>query len=473
MTHGSTGGGPSPAVAAGERPTREVIRLALPVVASMGAQSLMGLTDVLFMRWVGTAEQSAVGLGAVMSWTLLSLFTGTLSAVSTFVAQELGAGRPERTGAYVWQALWPVLPFAVVLPFAGPLARELLLLSGTPGDVSVLATRYVEIRLGAAAFTFLSFSIIGFYRGLGQMWLPLWITLGQLAANVVFNVWFVFGWGPVPALGLEGVAWATALVTVLGAAGYLAPFLSAARRRTYGTWRDVAPRVRRMLDFARIGVPVGASWMLEMVVWTVFTVYAATLGRVEGAAHNIVMQVVHVSFLPGIALSVAASTLVGQQLGAERPAAAERYARATLYVCLGYMGGMGLLFLLLRGPLAAGLGADGAVAELGARIFLFGAAFQVFDAIGIVCGGALRGAGDTRYPMVVSIALSWLVFLPAIWLFGSKLGWGLEGAWLGATLYLAVLAAFLFERFRRGSWKSRRVVARTAEPLGVVTPERA
>jgi MATE family multidrug resistance protein len=137
------------------------------------------------------------------------------------------------------------------------------------------------------------------------------------------------------------------------------------------------------------------------------------------------------------------------------------------------MGGMGLLFLLLRGPLAAGLGADGAVAELGARIFLFGAAFQLFDAVGIVCGGALRGAGDTRYPMVVSIALSWLVFLPAIWLFGSVLGWGLEGAWLGATLYLAVLAAFLYERFRRGSWKSRRVVERRAEPLGLVTPERA
>lgn len=473
MTDAAAGGGASPAVAAGERPARDVVRLALPVVASMGAQSLMGLTDVLFMRWVGTAEQSAVGLGAVMSWTLLSLFTGTLSAVSTFVAQELGAGRPERTGSYVWQALWPVLPFALVLPFTGPLARELLVLSGAPGDVAGLAARYVEIRLSASAFTFLSFAVIGFYRGLGQMWLPLWITLGQLAANVVFNAWFAFGWGPVPAMGLEGVAWATSLVTVLGTAGYVAPFLSAGRRRSYGTWRDVAPRLQRMLDFARIGVPVGASWMLEMVVWTVFTIYAATLGKVEGAAHNVVMQVVHVSFLPGIALSVAAATLVGQQLGAERPAMAERYARATLRVCLGYMGGMGLLFLLLRGPLAAALGADGAVAELAARVFLFGAAFQVFDAIGIVCGGALRGAGDTRYPMAVSVALSWLVFLPAIWLFGSQLGWGLEGAWLGATLYLAVLAVFLYERFRRGSWKSRRVVERRAEVLGVVTPERA
>ncbi|MBN1769634.1 MAG: MATE family efflux transporter [Deltaproteobacteria bacterium] len=473
MTDDGTGGGATPAVAAGERPAREVIRLALPVVASMGAQSLMGLTDVLFMRWVGTAEQSAVGLGAVMSWTLLSLFTGTLSVVSTFVAQELGAGRPERTGSYVWQALWPVLPFAAVLPLTGPLARELLLLSGAPGDVAVLAARYVEIRMYASSFLFLTFAIVGFYRGLGQMWLPLWVTLGQLAANVAFNGWFVFGGGPVPALGLEGVAWATALVTVLGAAGFLAPFLSPSRRRTYGTWHDVAPRARRMRDFARIGAPVGASWMLEMVVWTAFAVFAATLGKVEGAAHNIVMQVVHVSFLPGIALSVAASTLVGQQLGAERPDAAERYARATLRVCLGYMGGMGLLFLLLRGPLAAGLAADGAVAELGARIFLFGAAFQVFDAVGIVCGGALRGAGDTRYPMVVSVALSWLVFLPAIWLFGSKLGWGLEGAWAGATLYLVVLAAFLYERFRRGSWKSRRVVERAAEPFATGTPERA
>lgn len=472
MTKGGAGGGATPAAVAGDRPAREVVRLALPVAASMGTQSLMGLTDVLFMRWVGPAEQSAVGLGAAMSWTLLSLFTGTLSAVSTFVAQELGAGRPERTGAYVWQALWPVLPFSVLLPFTGPWMHELLRLSGAPGDVAALAVRYVEIRLYASAAVFLSFSTVGFYRGLGEMWLPLWVTLGQLAANVVFDAWFVFGGGPVPALGLEGVAWATALVSILGAVGLLIPFLSPSRRRAHGTWRDVAPRARRMLDFARIGVPIGASWALEMVVWSAFTVYAATLGKAEGAAHNIVMQVVHVSFLPGIALSVAASTLVGQQLGAERPEGAERYARAALRVCLAYMGGMGLLFLLFRRPFASGLAADGSVAELGARIFVFGAAFQVFDAIGIVCGGALRGAGDTRYPMVVSVALSWLVFLPAILLFGSVVGWGLEGAWLGATTYLAVLAAFLYARFRRGRWKSLRVVEPAAGPLAPEASER-
>jgi len=473
LTGAGNGGGRTPAGAAGERPAREVVRLALPVAASMGAQSLMGLTDVLFMRWVGPAEQSAVGLGAAMSWTLLALFTGTLSAVSTFVAQEHGAGRPERTGAYVWQALWLVLPFAAPLALAGPGLHELLRLSGAPPDVAALSARYIEIRLWSAGFVFLSFSVVGFYRGLGQMWLPLWITLGQLAANVAFDAWFVFGGGPVPALGLEGVAWATALVSLLGAAGLLAPFLSPSRRRVYGTSRGVAPRARRMLDFARIGVPVGASWALEMVVWSVFTVYAAALGRAEGAAHNIVMQVIHVSFLPGIALSVAASTLVGRQLGADRPAAAERYARATLRVCLGYMGGMGLLFLLLRRPLADGFAADETVAALAARIFLFGAAFQVFDAVGIVCGGALRGAGDTRYPMVVSVALSWLLFLPAIVLFGSVAGWGLEGAWLGATAYLAVLAAFLYARFRGGRWKSIRVVEPAAGPLAPEAAERA
>ena len=195
-----------------------------------------------------------------------------------------------------------------------------------------------------------------------------------------------------------------------------------------------------------------------MIVWTIFTVYAASLGQVSLAANNIVMQIVHVSFMPGLALSIAAGTLVGRELGADRPANAARCGWAAVGVCLAYMGAMGLLFVLLRGPLIGAFAASGSVAEIGRRIIIWAAVFQAFDAVGITGGGALRGAGDTRYPMFVSVVGAWLVFLPAIFLLGTTLGWGIDGAWLGATLFLALVGVLLFERFRRGRWKTMRVV---------------
>ena len=462
MRVSATAGGTSADGMISDRPLRDVVRLALPVVATMGSQSLMGLADLFFMRWVGTAQQAAVGLGSTATWTLLSLFMGTVSGVSTFVAQELGAGRPRDTGGYVWQALWPMLPFAVPLAFAAPLVRTLLESIGAEADVAVLAARYSEIRLWGAAFAIAGFAVVGFLRGLGEMMVPLWVTLGQNVLNIGLNALFVFGAGPIPRMGLEGVAWATVIATTLGTVAYLAIFLRARYRDEYGTSRGLRPDLSRVAHFVRVGLPIGVSWVLEMAVWTVFTIYAASLGKVSSAAHNIVMQIVHVSFMPGVALSIAAGTLVGRQLGAERPEAAARYGWVTLRVCLAYMGGMGLLFFLLRGPLIGAFAADDAVGDVGRRLIVYAAAFQVFDAIGIVCGGALRGAGDTRYPMVVSIGGAWLCFLPLIFLFGTTAGWGIDGAWLGATLFLALIGVLLLARFRGGRWKKMRVVAPAA-----------
>jgi MATE family multidrug resistance protein len=331
-------------------------------------------------------------------------------------------------------------------------------LTGAKADVAALAADYTQIRLWGAVFFFGGFAVVGFFRGLGDMMLPMWVTFGQVALNIVLDAAFVFGFGPFPRLGLEGVAWATVLSTIAGTAVYLVAFLRRRNREEHGVLEGLRPRLREALGFLRVGLPIGVSWVLEMIVWTIFTIYAAGLGQAPLAAHNIVMQIVHVSFMPGLALSIAAGTLVGRELGAERPANAARYGWAALGVCLAYMSAMGLLFFALRGPLIGAFAASGAIAEIGRRIILWAAIFQVFDAVGITCGGVLRGAGDTRYPMFVSVVGAWLVFLPAIFLLGTTLGLGIDGAWLGATLFLALIGALLFERFRRGRWKAMRVV---------------
>ncbi len=191
-----------------------------------------------------------------------------------------------------------------------------------------------------------------------------------------------------------------------------------------------------------------------MAGWTVFGVFVSTLGDTDLAAHNIVRRLMHLSFLPGAALGVAATTLVGQYIGAGDTKSAERSAKTAILIGMAIMGSAGLLFFLFRVELARLFSHDPAVVEIAANLFIFGAFFQLIDAVGTVSSGAIRGAGDTRWPLVVSLLMSWLFFVPSIFILGKVLGMGIYGAWTGSTIYICILGSLLFWRFRSGKWKS-------------------
>jgi MATE family multidrug resistance protein len=198
-------------------------------------------------------------------------------------------------------------------------------------------------------------------------------------------------------------------------------------------------------------------WILQMGGFTVFTMFVSTLGEVQLAGHQIVRQMVHLSFLPGVALSVAALTLVGQYLGAGDPASAERSAKTSIKIGLLIMGSFGLIFILFRTPLASLFSRDPEVVQIASNLFIFVAVFQILDALGTVSSGAIRGAGDTRWPMIVSLLLAWLFFVPSIFILGKALGYGLYGAWTGATAYICILGLALFGRFLGGKWKKMKI----------------
>jgi MATE family multidrug resistance protein len=181
---------------------------------------------------------------------------------------------------------------------------------------------------------------------------------------------------------------------------------------------------------------------------------------------------IHLSFMPGVALSVAATTLVGQDIGGGDPQGAARAGYNALKLAIAYMGLMGLTFLVGGGLIATGFNRDPEVVRVARRLFVWAAAFQMFDATGMVSGGILRGAGDTRYPMVASVVCAWLVFVPLIWLLGQRLGWGAEGSWAGATIYIIVVGLVLFARVRSGRWKSYSVTKGDATAVEAATAPR-
>jgi MATE family multidrug resistance protein len=437
---------------------KEVWQLAYPVVITMASMSLMGVVDTLYMGFVGTAQQGATGLGAVLSWTLMSFFNGTITATNTFVAQLFGAKKHGECGAVVWQAFYfALLSLGVVVLLIIPNIRLMVQAIGSSAEITGYACQYMQVRLAGAVFVFCNFCVVGFLRGIGDTKTPMKVTLFVNALNIGFTYLLVFGKLGLPAMGVQGAALGTVISQGIASGIYLHLLFRGKTSEQFATRKFYPPIRDLFMRWLKVGVPIGLWWILEMGGFTVFTMFVSTLGETQLAGHQIVRQLVHLSFLPGVALSVAALTLVGQYLGAGDPVSADRSARSAIKIAMLIMGSLSLLFVLLRYPIAHLFNRDPAVQEVAANLFYFVVIFQVLDALGTVASGAIRGAGDTRWPMVVSLLLSWFFFVPSVFILGKVAGWGVYGAWTGATVYICILGLTMYGRFRGGKWKKMKI----------------
>ncbi len=452
---------PSEGIPPAEQPIkggfREVWKLAYPVVVTMASTSLMGVTDTLFMGHVGTPEQGAVGLGAVLSWAVMSFFNGTITSTNTFVAQFYGAEKYRDIGRVLWQALYFAL-FSALVVWSLALPNTFLGVRaiGASDEVADFAVHYIDIRLSGSVFLFINFCVIGFFRGTGDTRTPMKIALFANALNIGLTYLLVFGKLGFPIMGVRGAALGTVISQAV-ACGIFIMLVMGKRQRRFDTRRYHGidwPLLRRWL---RVGLPTGVWWVLQMGGFTVFTVFVSTLGNDILAGHQIVRQVMHLSFLPGTALAITATVLVGQYIGAKDIPSAARSARTSIKIGLLIMGSMGGMFMIFRHFIAALFSPDPAVQQVASNLFFFVAVFQTVDAIGTVSSGAIRGAGDTRWPMVVSLVMSWLFFVPSVLILGNLLEMGIYGAWTGATLHICILGALMFGRFRGGKWKKMKI----------------
>ena len=309
-------------VVAGTSPAsfREIIVLTYPIVVSMGSQALMGVMDTFFLGWseqaagrgdlAGTAQQAGVGLGAVLAWTLMSFMTGTMTGLTPFVSQNRGGGNTKVCGSFAWQALYLAVPFALLSVVLGLLSSPMVELAGTTAGIRGYAVEYLAVRLYGGAPLFINFALVSFFRGIGDTKTPMWVSLAANAVNVVLNYVLIFGRFGVPALGVTGAALATIFSTALSALAYAGLFFRGHLRSHYGTstgWRFHGARFGKLV---RVGMPIGGNWLLENASWTFFTVLVSRIGKAEMAAHTVVLQTMHLAFLPSVALLIGVTTLV-------------------------------------------------------------------------------------------------------------------------------------------------------------------
>lgn len=435
----------------------ELWAMAFPVIVATLSQSIMGMVDTFFMGRIGTVEQGAVGFSGIIFWTLTSLFVGTLQGVSTFAAQHHGAGRKRRCGRDGWLGLYVTLPSAVILGSVALLTEPILELMGSNREILPHATDYLSIRLAGALFVFVNYAVVAFLRGVGDTKTPMYFTLGANILNAVLNYALVLGhWGS-PRLGASGAAIASVIATGVFSLAYLSCFLTGQRHRSYRTRHIRRPGFKETVAFLKVGAPIGGSWTLEMLSWTAFMAIVGWIGNAELAATNIVFQVLHFSFMGAVSLATAATTLVGQYLGADEIETAKKTARSTIRWGIIYCVSLGFVFLAARRQIVAVFNTDPAVIDVGARLFVYAAVFQFFDGLGISSNGVIRGAGDTRWPMVVMALLAWVIFVPLTYILARTMDLGVDGAWAAATIFIASVGTSIYLRQRSGRWMSMRV----------------
>jgi MATE family, multidrug efflux pump len=437
---------------------REVVALAFPVVLSLLSQTLRSATNVAFLGHYGTVEQAAAGLAGALLWSIFLLCNFSGIGVNILVAQCIGAQRRAECGAIVWQGLYISSLTWLFMLLAGLGAPLLVQLSAPSQELLLPTVLYVRILCVGGLPALLSFTLISAFRGLGDTRTPLLVTLVVESLTVLLDALLIFGIAGFPRLGLAGSAVAMVSAEIVGTVIYATLFLRRGQRQGLLA-RPWVPFDRQLCQrLIRLSWPIGAQRALEMGAWTLFTTLVARLGATAVAAHTVATQIMAMSYMMGYGVSIAATTLVGQYLGARNPAAARRSMISSLYIVTLLMGGLGVAFFVWRFPLVGMFTSDQAVRLLGAQLLILVALFQVFDGIGLITMGVLRGAGDTRWPMLVGLVLNWGVFVPIAALALFVWPGGIVAGWSSGLLYAVILGGVLLPRVLRGEWQQRSLI---------------
>jgi multidrug resistance protein, MATE family len=435
----------------------EVAMLAYPVVLQTIAETAMQVIDSAMVGRLGATELGAAGLAGIWIWTLFVPFTGTATGVQVFVSRHHGAQESERCGPWVWQALAIVVPaIALWLLLVAALVPHLFAWIAPSPAMQDAAVAYSYARLPGGLSVTINMTLTSFFRGLGDTRTPLRAALVAVAVNVLVAYALIFGELGAPQLGVAGAGLAVSAGSFTMCGLLFVSFLSRATRERYHTRPRRADRAT-IARYLRTSAPIGGQWVLDMTTFAIFTSIVARMGDASMAASQAMLQLLSLSFMQAIAISVAAGALVGRYIGAGDVEAATRSFRSAQILGLGVAGVVAVLFLAIPETLIAVFSSDPRVLELARPLLALGAFFQVVDAVGIIASGALRGAGDTRWPFAVQASLAWLLRLPVVYVAAVVLGGGVFGAWAGELVYLGALTLVLVLRFQAGHWRTMRV----------------
>lgn len=436
--------------------------LAMPVLAEQLLNTLVGLVDTYLAGRISATATSAVGLAAYVSWlaSMLMMLIGT--GATALVARYEGRGEHDKANHFANQSLtlgWVmgVAIFVLIYELA-PWFAQYCRMTGDAYFITVYFLRMDAIGHLAMGITIVGCAVL---RGVGNMRTPMTVYSVINAVNVLATCGCVYGWGPIPAMGVDGIVTGTVIARFVGGI-LVVGLLIRGRGGVEISWPDLPLVWKSSWRILRIGLPAAAD---GAIMWTGHFCFLAIISRLADppmgesifAAHVIAMRVEAFSYLPAVAWGAAAATLIGQSLGAGDIRRAVRSGHAGVLQCGLLSLVMASCFFLGSALIFACMSTDAAVHAAGVGPFRFLAMVQPLLIASIVYIASLRGAGDTRFPLLITIIGTIGIRLPVGFYFGIVKQGGLLGAWMGMFADIAWRALAAAWRYSRGNWVRTRV----------------
>lgn len=437
---------------------RRVIDLSGPALVEMVLVSFVGVVDMIMVGRIGPAAIAAVGLTNQPMFIAMAVFQALNVGTTALVARFIGARDPAEASRTAQQSLLITVILGLILSVLSYWASPWVIAAmGAEPDTLPLGISYFQIVSLGIAFMAVSLCVASVLRGVGDTKTPMKVNVVANLVNCVGNYILIYGKLGFPAYGVVGAAAATTISRVVAAVLMLGSVLRKDSMIKLGPIREFRLRLDLIKRVVNIGIPSAVEQFVFRVGQLVYVRIVAGLGTVVFAAHQIGMNILSLSFMPGQAFSMAATTLVGQALGARKPEAAEKCALETRRLGMIISGAMTVVLFFFGERIARLYTADLEVARRTAMVLRIIGLVQPAQSTQFILSGALRGAGDTKWPLYSSLVGIWGVRVVFGYTFTRLLNLGLFGAWLAMALDQLARSVVIFTRFRSGGWKTARV----------------
>jgi putative MATE family efflux protein len=436
---------------------RNIWTLAVPMILEMGTLSVTQIMDTYWVGKLGSAALAAVTISITLRWVINSLANGLGIGGMAVVARRIGARERAQANHATWQAVLLAICVSVVLGVLGILVAEpTLLILGADAEVLAMGVSYLRIVFGGLFTLVLVFVINSLLRGAGEARLALWVLVLSQGLTIVLEPLLIFGWGPFPALRVNGSAWAGVLGFGAGALFQIIILLSC-RARIAINVRDLWPDPPLMWHIVKIALPSTIQMTLRSTSRLAVLAIVGLYGTFATAGFGVANRILLIALIPGFGLANATATLVGQSLGALHPRRAERSAWWVAAYNASLLTAFAVMFLAFTHPLVAFFDSTPEVVGLGTECLRIIAPSLIFSAVGVVLARGFDGAGNTVPAMFVNLLTLWGLEVPLSYSLSQWTGLGITGVWVGRALANTANGLVFALWFRRGRWKRKKV----------------
>ncbi|TYA71590.1 MATE family efflux transporter [Seonamhaeicola marinus] len=436
---------------------RAVFMLSIPMILEMLMESIFAIVDIMYVSKVSVNAVATIGLTESVITLIYAVAIGLSMAATAVVARRVGETDYKGASDAAVQVIFVGILIAAIISVIGILyPKEILQLMGGEPDLIEEGYGYTKVLLGGNVTIMLLFLINAIFRGAGDASVAMKVLILSNGLNIVLDPIFIFGLGPIPAFGVEGAAIATTIGRGVAVIFQLAILFYGYSKIKIGL-KDLVLRVGILFNLIKVSLGGIGQFLIGTSSWVFLMRIMSEFGSEVLAGYTIAIRVVMFTLMPAWGMSNAAATLVGQNLGAQKPDRAEQSVWKTGKYSALFMGLVSLIYLVFAPQIITLFNKTPSVVEAGSLCLRVMAAGYIFYGYAMVVINAFNGAGDTKTPTKINFVCFWLFQLPFAYGMAITLDFGPKGVFWAITLAEILIAIVAIIWFKKGNWKTVKV----------------